>query len=533
MNDFNMFLAALGNDKQLAKKLTKKIHENSNDLNNKEGLATKIVTLFALENGFNITENQIDSCLKQKLSMEDLEKIFGGANTFSKGIATLMGCLSVGTYIGGIVSNIHSESNSSSIDIYEKNQEFVNDLPTDEEGLKPYLKVNIDKHSNQDDPKHSKNISMEDYLRIKRTVISILSKCFRKNISEDEITNATTDEKLNQLLEQFSSYPKKKKAKAVYGWITENLSYSYEQLKSDTRHGTPTNATVTVFNNLCGICQGFSNLSKVMLRIAGVPCFYATSEDHAFNYICIEDEKSGDLVWRPMDTTSGSYKEITEDGKPTSERKRNDDFFPSTKELVEKTSNQHTELKMMTVKSKDDLGNTVNFYVCRDYKEEKVIRINLRDNLKDGLRTISIPKELQNLEGYTLFLPKGLNIKKLNLGESNFLQIGGPGKVQSVTFSDSSKNYSLKGNSIVNKFLGSVVFDPNMSINPGSRLNPYASSLDIDEIKIKNYKGKEKIFIDHKKKNIRIELGSSSDVSKYTIPEELKKFEGYTFEINP
>lgn len=81
------------------------------------------------------------------------------------------------------------------------------------------------------------------------------------------------------------------KYQAIYKWVTTNVSYANAD-----------NDPYPVFVNRKGVCQGYSNLMKVMLLTQGIPVLiangYAYGMGHAWNYVCYNGK------WRVCDATN-------------------------------------------------------------------------------------------------------------------------------------------------------------------------------------------------------------------------------------
>ncbi len=82
------------------------------------------------------------------------------------------------------------------------------------------------------------------------------------------------------------------KYKIIFKWVTSNI-----------RYGNADNHAYTVFKNKIGVCQGYSNLVKIMLLTQNIPSFIANGVyvgvgGHAWNYMYL-DEK-----WIIVDATN-------------------------------------------------------------------------------------------------------------------------------------------------------------------------------------------------------------------------------------
>lgn len=77
----------------------------------------------------------------------------------------------------------------------------------------------------------------------------------------------------------------------IYKWVCNNI-----------RYGNSDNDPYPVFKNRMGVCQGYSNLMKVMLQSQHIPVIvangYAYGGGHAWNYVFFND------TWRVSDATN-------------------------------------------------------------------------------------------------------------------------------------------------------------------------------------------------------------------------------------
>ncbi len=242
-------------------------------------------------------------------------------------------------------------------------------LPTDDEGLKLYLAIEVDKFQEylaatlsffnvkdiagaadefcnekpfyyHDERKAPRNISRETVLAIKETLVReynarfvektkkrkhgglgshvekrsfpfpSLEKDLQQLKGNNEEKECYLDEKLKEIKEKLSDYDR---AKAVHDWVAENIAYNYADASGpEVCAGTFRNHAEQVFKNKRGICRGYAHLTELMMRTLGIPCVYIVSNNHAFNAIFINGE------WFLIDTTRDAYKETNKhlDGIP-------------------------------------------------------------------------------------------------------------------------------------------------------------------------------------------------------------------------
>jgi len=104
---------------------------------------------------------------------------------------------------------------------------------------------------------------------------------------------------------------------AIYRWITKNIAYDHDAaiLHENGTLSSETQRPFTVYNSRQAICQGFAELTKVMLRSIGIPSEFAFGmldtnlgsveyflTDHAWNYVFLQDNE----YWITIDTTAGA-----------------------------------------------------------------------------------------------------------------------------------------------------------------------------------------------------------------------------------
>ena len=80
------------------------------------------------------------------------------------------------------------------------------------------------------------------------------------------------------------------KVKAIYSWITRNITYDYDALNydsSDRRYGYAGTLHSGIFAHQA-ICHGYSVLLRAMLNESGVDCMYVSGPSHAWNMIRID-----------------------------------------------------------------------------------------------------------------------------------------------------------------------------------------------------------------------------------------------------
>ena len=232
-------------------------------------------------------------------------------------------------------------------------------LPTDEEGLKPYLAIEVDKfkddldeflavynvtdiagasakycsstqRSYKEERKAPRKISRETILAIKETLVReynarsvkktkkrkhgglgshVTTKSFPFPSLEGDLQQLKgniegkehyLDKLLEEIKNKLSDYDR---AKVVHDWVAENIAYNYaDAYGPEECEGTFRNHAEQVFKNKMGVCRGYAHLTELMMRTLGIPCVYTVSMNHAFNAIFIKGK------WFLIDTTADGYK---------------------------------------------------------------------------------------------------------------------------------------------------------------------------------------------------------------------------------
>ncbi|MCL2424801.1 MAG: transglutaminase-like domain-containing protein [Oscillospiraceae bacterium] len=107
------------------------------------------------------------------------------------------------------------------------------------------------------------------------------------------------------------------RAFAIYEWIAKNIAYDFDELARWEAGitGGETQRPFTVYNSRQAFCQGFAELTNVMLRSIGIPSEFVFGmlhtnlsdveyfmTNHGWNYVFLRDEG----FWIAIDTTSGA-----------------------------------------------------------------------------------------------------------------------------------------------------------------------------------------------------------------------------------
>lgn len=121
-------------------------------------------------------------------------------------------------------------------------------------------------------------------------------------------------------------------ANSIYSWVAQNIEYDKHSTIEDKRTGKQPyrkpQDPLFVFSKQIGVCVGISNLVKLMMRMAEIPCVVVISQDHAFNAVYLNDSVNNRKGWTLLDATwagpnsdmnqkvkTGSFKTLTEEQK--------------------------------------------------------------------------------------------------------------------------------------------------------------------------------------------------------------------------
>lgn len=94
------------------------------------------------------------------------------------------------------------------------------------------------------------------------------------NLSRDLVKNCNSDSE---------------KVRAIHDWIVKEIEYDYD---------IPSQSFVTAYEDRKCVCEGFAELTTLMMRAVGIPCLYVNDLTHAWNMVYYEGE------WLFMDTSS-------------------------------------------------------------------------------------------------------------------------------------------------------------------------------------------------------------------------------------
>ena len=162
------------------------------------------------------------------------------------------------------------------------------------------------------------------------------------------------------------------KAKAIYDYIVNNISYDYDDY-NDNDTSKPQDA-VTVFNRKKGVCEGYANLLTAMYRAAGIPAInfhglVATSYSYCDSINDFTDCKHAWTVayingsWKCFDATWDSNATENESGRVYN--------GPDTWVYFGFNAVTHASRRLFQYAKKDGLLQD-SYYLVFENKEEKL-----------------------------------------------------------------------------------------------------------------------------------------------------------------
>ncbi len=132
-------------------------------------------------------------------------------------------------------------------------------------------------------------------------------------------------------------------AKAIYRWVAKNIYYDYEgkggQKDSNGNSLRKPQDALFVFKTKQGVCTGYTDLIKVMMRMAKIPCACLSTLDningsgHMYNAVCLDNldstkgKNAKSKVWVLLDATHALNGEGY--GKTEREKQSMKEYFPA------------------------------------------------------------------------------------------------------------------------------------------------------------------------------------------------------------
>lgn len=166
--------------------------------------------------------------------------------------------------------------------------------------------------NNQEKMRELENKNPQSYLSLLELRMTEAERSVLKNLTDDLVEDASTDYEVCQ---------------AIYQWVTRNIAYNEDQL-AQNQSGTldvNTQRPYAVYTEKSAICQGYTELTQAMLRLAGIPCEFVRGagrkgllledpatfreDEHSWVAAYITDSENGNR-WILMDTTWGAGKRI-------------------------------------------------------------------------------------------------------------------------------------------------------------------------------------------------------------------------------
>ena len=245
-------------------------------------------------------------------------------------------------------------------------------------------------------------------------------------LDEEEIKKGIEEKKYSKHYKRDKTW---RVAKAIYRWVAKNISYDEESVlhKKDSE-GWPLplrkpQDALFVYSQNTGVCEGYSRLLSLMMRMAGIPCAYLVSilnEEygcpHAYNAIYLPSETERIGGWVLVDSTWGRQP------GPYFSKKIKEYFnaFYNTKLSVEEDN------KLMF----DKMGHKIYLQRRREALKyslggsDENPSIILEGNTDDPINDLQIPQELLK---YHFPFEIGKGIKSITLNRSEELRVGTSG----------------------------------------------------------------------------------------------------------
>lgn len=155
---------------------------------------------------------------------------------------------------------------------------------------------------------NEKEIYKEIEKTVKELIMKVASKAPYDNMDENETEFKSATK------EQSENYKKSKQmliANEIYRWITKNIKIDFDSDTSDpdNRQYRKGQDAISVFYHKMAVCQGYSRLINLMMKMAGIPSAYIESGFHAFNVVYLENGNSNESGWALMDASWGAQLE--------------------------------------------------------------------------------------------------------------------------------------------------------------------------------------------------------------------------------
>lgn len=172
----------------------------------------------------------------------------------------------------------------------------------------------------KDAPSETKIINEKEiYKEIEKIVKELITKVENEtpydNMDENEVEVKTATGELSK------NYKKSKQmriANAIYRWATKNIKIDHDSDTSNPENDQyrKSQDAIFVFYFKMAVCQGYSRLINLMMKMAEIPSAYIECGLHAFNVVYLENEGNNEGGWALMDAMWGAQLEQGDIEKP-------------------------------------------------------------------------------------------------------------------------------------------------------------------------------------------------------------------------
>ncbi len=233
----------------------------------------------------------------------------------------------------------------------------------------------------------------------------------KDNIVEQEVYK-DIKETVDKLVSGIDKKSDTEKAAAIYGWVAKNIKYDYYSEKLSKSEEMATQSAFCAFKYKKAICDGFSRLLQMMMRLAGIPCKYVLSilhknqktnevSNHAFNVIYLNDgERTG---WTLLDSTWASCA-LHDENKKDDDGEILNKFFPA---LDKNKSLKESNMSIMSMRSHKIkyIGDDYYTNQAEEFGDDKILMSSYIGNLKLDY----IPGPLTRDNGFCIKIPNELS----------------------------------------------------------------------------------------------------------------------------
>ena len=290
----------------------------------------------------------------------------------------------------------------------------------------------------------------EIYKEIEKTVKKLITKVEKRTPYDNMDENETEFKSATK--EQSENYKKSRQmliANEIYRWVTKNIKIDFDSDTSNPENYQyrKSQDAISVFYHKMAVCQGYSRLINLMMKMAEIPSAYIESGFHAFNVVYLEDKNESG--WALMDALWGAQLEqgsFEEPGRDVTT------YFPafyntsgSLKEANRSILSNDYHHVMDIVTSTDLDGNLedeywynlkidgVNYFLCGEDGNGLIAISGGRSN---PIENLVVPEEILNFN-----LPFKINsgIKSIVLTGNEIIDISGALDLESIDATKSDK----------------------------------------------------------------------------------------------